>query len=113
MMCAGHLSRTASPGLGRSLCPPPHLDEGQEASFSGLLLLLADALSPFRNSQPAGQTGGQTRRKRRCNYSKRRWSPLLLSSQFKWRHEISSGEEDLETVLSEDGAEEAGVGHGG
>lgn len=94
------------------MCPSTHLDEGREASFSGLLLLLADTCLPSvipnllgRQEDKQGEKGGVT--------TAREGGPLYSSSQFKWRHEISSGEEDLETVLSEDGAEEARVGHGG
>lgn len=67
MMCAEHLSRTASLGAWKVMCPPTHLDEGLEASFSGLLFLLADILSPVtpnllgRQEEKQGEKGGVTK----------------------------------------------------
>ena len=68
MMCAEHLSRTASLGAWKVLCPHTHLDEGLEASFSGLLFLLADILSPSvtpnllgRQEEKQGEKGGVTK----------------------------------------------------
>lgn len=58
MTGAEHLSNS-KPGAWKVLCPPTHLDEGLEASFSGLLLLLADILSPSITPNLLGRQGGK------------------------------------------------------